>query len=51
MRCYGYIKNTDAEVPSELEEVTIQAGPEVLRAMARFLMRVADQIIEVKEGH
>lgn len=44
MRCYGYEKDTNAESPSELEEVTIQAGPETLRAVANFLLHVAEQI-------
>ena len=44
MRCYGYEKDTNAESPSELEEITIQAGPETLRAVAGFLLHVAEQM-------
>ena len=44
MRCYGYIKDTDSETPSELEEVTMQAGPDTLRDLARFLLYAADQM-------
>jgi hypothetical protein len=44
MRCYGYNKGTEAETPLELEEVTIQAGPDTLRAVARFLIYAAEQM-------
>ena len=44
MRCYGYIKNTDAEMPLDLEEVTIEAKSEVLRSMAQFLLHVANEM-------
>jgi hypothetical protein len=42
MHCYGYIKNSDAEAPSELDEATIAADPGTLREIARFLTHVAD---------
>lgn len=44
MRCYGYIKGADAEAPRELEEVTIQDGPEGLRSLAEFLLHAAQQL-------
>jgi hypothetical protein len=44
MNCYGYVRSTAAETPSELEEVTIQCDPTELRSIARFLLHVAEQM-------
>ncbi|UHQ54978.1 Imm32 family immunity protein [Microbulbifer sp. YPW16] len=47
MKIYGYSKSTDNQL-LELTEVTISAGPEVLRSLAAFLADCADGI--EKEG-
>ncbi len=50
MRGFGYIKDTDSETPLELKEVTIQAEPQTLRDMARFLLDVAEQMETYGKG-
>ena len=53
MKIFGYNKTTNESELLEMREVTFQANPETLRAIAEFLNKSADLIEEYQEnfGH
>ena len=44
MKIFGYLKNKDESVPSELAEISIMARPEELRKIAEFYLNCADEL-------
>ena len=44
MKFYGYVKDSEAESPQSLGEVTIATNPDTLRRLAAFLLRTADMM-------
>ena len=44
MKLYGYVKDSEAESPQSLGEVTIATNPDTLRRLCRIPLRTADMM-------